>query len=134
MSVPSRIHRCLIVAALIFSVGFAQCTAAPVVTAAVGTIAQASQPAKKCCCGTADGKCCGMGCCVARQAPGPEQTPLRNERDSRDGQRIPPAICCFGMPLDVNAGAGQQSGNSRFNASRLREGGTLQAQGVRLNV
>jgi len=51
-----------------------------------------SQRPTQCCCGTEDGRCCGMGCCMARQAPAKERCPCPNPKDSRDGQNNPLAL------------------------------------------
>jgi hypothetical protein len=51
-----------------------------------------SQQATKCCCGTEEGRCCGMGCCSAQQAPAKERCPCPNPKDSRDGHNNPLAL------------------------------------------
>jgi len=81
--------RWLVTTSLIVSLGLAGLFPQMMVLAENGTRVAFPQPSGKCCCGTEDGRCCGMGCCVARQAPAKERCPSPNPKDTRDGQNNP---------------------------------------------
>lgn len=75
----SRTIRSLVVAGLIFSLGVAVLSPS-FMARAVGesAVSADSSPATTCCCGTKDGKCCGMACCGVR-APKQQRTPVPRE-------------------------------------------------------
>lgn len=84
--------RWVAVASLIVSLSLMGLFPRVIVHADGGPVVAAALPATKCCCGTEDGRCCGMGCCAARQAPAKEQPPVPNQRDDRDGRTNPFAL------------------------------------------
>ena len=71
---------------LIVSLGFTGLLPQMTVGAASGVRAAVPEQPTKCCCGTEDGRCCGMGCCIAQQPPAKESCPYPNRKDTRDGQ------------------------------------------------
>ena len=88
-----------------------------------------------CCCGTEDGSCCGMGCCVARQAPPKDPCPCPLQKDTRDGQRN-----LIALPLNETLDDGQDNaanpatGRSSDKTNRSQLAPSLQAKHVRLNA
>ncbi|MDA1016649.1 MAG: hypothetical protein O3A00_19600 [Planctomycetota bacterium] len=79
----SRTIRSLVVAGLIFSLCLAMVS--PTFLGAVsgeGTVAVDDSATMTCCCGTKDGKCCGMACCGV-DAPKQQRTPVPHE-DGRE--------------------------------------------------
>jgi len=83
----SRTTRWLVTASLVVSLGFTGLF--PPALALGGSSARSvvAENSTKCCCGTADGSCCGMGCCLARrQTPPKEPVPAPQNKDCQDGQ------------------------------------------------
>ncbi len=102
----------------------------PAVAAAKAQAESDGQSAKLCCCGTADGRCCGMGCCAAR-APTRQQSPVSNDtRDDRGPSQL--------VPKSDYTGHGRAGGWSwQTSSSGLADSSadtSLQAQHVRLDT
>lgn len=98
--------RLLVTTSLIVSLGLAGLFPQMIVLAESGTHVGSPLPSGKCCCGTKDGRCCGMGCCMARQAPAKERCPCPNPKDSRDGQNNPFALAFVKALLGGNCEIG----------------------------
>jgi hypothetical protein len=85
---------------------------------------------RKCCCGTADGRCCGMACCGTKAPSNKPQAPAVDLRlGSSDSFGIPQSaaeFCIASSPPAVSDLARTVS-----HALRLP---TLLQQGVRINV
>jgi hypothetical protein len=83
-----RLIACLLVSSLSVASFAAPVLAAPATASAnQESTNQALGPAAphKCCCGTPDGRCCGMGCCM-KQAPkpAPAETPARPSQSDHE--------------------------------------------------
>ena len=126
--------RCLLTAGLI--VGLVLTGIFPPMAAWAGRGSRAAEPEKraKCCCGTEDGRCCGMGCCLAREAPAQQPSPSPNPKDSRDGVNNPLALA-FAQAILKNV-----DGSSRSRFTRAESGNSapvdssLQAKHVRIDA
>lgn len=129
-----RTTRWLAVSSLTISLGLAGLFPQMVVWADSARRASAHQQPTKCCCGTEDGHCCGMGCCMARQAPAKERCPCPNPQDTRDGQNNPLALA-FAKALLGDAGDTSRSGFTHPESeNRLAPDASLQAQHVRIDA
>lgn len=127
--------RRLVTASLIFSLSLAGFFPQMMVLAEGGTRVSVSQSPVKCCCGTEDGRCCGMGCCLARQAPAKEQCPCPNPKNSRDGHNNPLAVALAKAMLGESDEVGGAS-NRRPECDLVRSlaPSSLQAKHVRIDA
>jgi hypothetical protein len=85
-----------------------------------------------CCCGTPDGRCCGMGCCVA-QSPKqlPANPPLRSSTDRHETRLVAIASAVDGR---IEAGDSGQTSLASTHLGGLLPAGSLQAQHVRIQT
>ena len=126
--------RWLITASLIVSLGVTGLFPQMIVWADSGTHASALQ-STNCCCGTEDGRCCGMGCCVAREAPAKEPSPCPAKDDNGRGRTHPLAI---GFAKAI-IGSGDDAsvaliGRPSSDADRSLAESSLQSKHVRLDA
>ncbi len=135
MHIAFHITRWLVAASLIANLGLLGLF--PQMTAWVegGSRAVIAEQRTKCCCGTDDGRCCGLGCCVSRPAPAKAPCPCPQQKDTRDGQNGP-LVLAFAQTL---CGAGGETSRSRVGqppnrVDRSLAGSSLQARHVRLDV
>ncbi len=89
-------------------------------------------PRKACCCGTEDGRCCGMGCCM-RQSPNqvPPNPPLRTGGPKNEAQFIALANAIAGSTV---IGAGERRGGTPPVLAGTLAAATLQSQHVRIQT
>lgn len=132
----TRYHttRWLVTTSLIVSLGLAGLFPQMMVLAESGTRGASPQSSAKCCCGTEDARCCGTGCCVARQAPAKERCPSPNPKDTREGQNNPLSLA-FAKDLIGNSeigGLGFRDPGNRIIRSPAAS--TLQAKHVRIDA
>jgi len=130
-----RTTRWLVTASLIFSLGLAGLFPQMMVLAESGARVSVPQSPTKCCCGTKDGRCCGMGCCLARQAPAKEQCPCPNPKNPRDGQNNPLAVALAKAMLGESDEVGGAS-KRRLESDLVRSlaPSSLQAKHVRIDA
>ena len=135
-----RTTRWLVTASLIVSLGLTGLFPRMIVRADQGVrVSSQEQPTQekpaKCCCGTKDGRCCGMGCCVDRQSPSKEPCPFPNKRENRDGRSNPFAMAAAKALFECgNAGRGSLFGCPFSNVDRSRADSSLQARHVRIDA
>lgn len=130
-----RPTRCLITAGLIVSLGLTGLFPQMMVWAETRPLVAARPRATECCCGTADGRCCGMGCCMARQPPAKERCPCPNPKDTRDGQNILLALALAKAHLSDGGGpCGSHFGQPETGSIRSPVDSTLQAKRVRIDA
>lgn len=130
-----RTTRWLITASLIVNLGLAGLFPRMMALADSGAHVEVAQKPTKCCCGTEDGRCCGMGCCMARQVPPKERCPSPNPKDSRDGQ----SNLLGWAAAKALLGAGGELGGSRFGPPESQVNfslaeSTLQAKHARIDA
>jgi len=103
----------------------------PVVVAGAGPVDLRQAASGKCCCGTADGRCCGKGCC-ARKVPVPvPQPPLREPPQPRLELLALMAVLWDGSTVDpVGLPASRHSDRAHL-ASAFP---SLQQAAVRINI
>jgi hypothetical protein len=138
MQAMNRTHhtmRWAVAASLILSLTLMELFPQSLVCADGGAVVVAAPAAMKCCCGTADGRCDGMGCCAARQAPAKEQPPAPNQRDDRDGRTNPLAVAFANSP---HLCAAEQDGlhfrRSATDVARSLADSSLQTRHIRMNA
>ncbi|REJ65696.1 MAG: hypothetical protein DWQ31_17310 [Planctomycetota bacterium] len=130
-----RTTRWLVTASLIVSLGLAGLFPQMMVLTERGMRLSVSPSPTKCCCGTEDGRCCGMGCCLARQSPAKEQCPCPNPKNSRDGQNNPLAVALAKALLDEGDEAGRAgTGRPESDLAGSLAPSTLQAKHVRIDA
>jgi len=126
--------RWLVTASLIMSLGFVGLFPQMMASAKTGARVDVAQKPTKCCCGTDDGRCCGMGCCTARQAPPTKPNPCPNPTETRDGQGNPLALAAKTLLATggkaVGSGFGWPVGQSHVSQAES----TLQAKRVRIDA
>jgi hypothetical protein len=123
--------RFLLVALLAMSTSAAVvCT--PASANSVGSGKQAESPRTACCCGTEDGRCCGMGCCMRKQSNQvPTNPPLRSNSAKENSQAL---------ALVVTTCDSSHSTGGSFNSSAHSDvcgslaAGTLQSQHIRIQT
>lgn len=105
----SRTMRSLIVAGLILSLGVVGGSPALMATASgEAAFAADNASAHTCCCGTKDGRCCGMACC-GTQAPKQQRTPApQKDRGELDGSLL--IACWKAAPETVTVGSNDSHG------------------------
>ncbi len=133
MFYSSRTIRSLIVSGLIFSLSVA--VLSPGFMAAVSSdsaVVSDASSAKTCCCGTKDGKCCGMGCCGV-DAPKQQRTPVPHEDRGELGGSLLLAFC-RNSPELVTAEVQDSHGWDEESAVAGVRGNTLQALHVLLQT
>ena len=81
-----RTIRWLVTTGLIGSLACAGLVSQRTVMAEIGTRAAVPAQPVTCCCGTENGRCCGMGCCMNRQSPAKDSPPCPNRQDTRGGR------------------------------------------------
>jgi len=127
--------RWLVITSLTFSLALAGLF--PQLTVLADTVARASNSLSptSCCCGTQDGRCCGMGCCLLRQTPANERPPSPNPQDSQNGQNNLLAVT-LAKALFGTSGESAGGGNHRPENERIRwlPPFSLQAQHVRIDA
>ncbi len=132
----ARPIRLLIVAALVMSVGvaavFTPVSARMLATGGQPKSAGAVPVRKDCCCGTKDGRCCGMGCCMrptSNQKPTNPPLPDGSERN---------LSLALGLNALTAASIFLDHGRSDAAAHAMLDGplsvGTLQLQHVRIQT
>jgi len=134
-----RTTRSLVTASLIASLGLAglfpqmMVSAQMAASAKRGARVDVTQKPAKCCCGTEDGRCCGMGCCLARQAPPKEPSPCPTPTDTRDGQGnlLAPAAKAL-LATGPTGGSGSGFPERPWRVSLAES--TLQAEHVRIDA
>lgn len=127
--------RWAIAASLIVSLSLTELAPQMMVRADDGPVVAPTSPATKCCCGTADGRCCGMGCCVVRQAPSHQQPPVPNQRDDRDGRTNPFGLAFTNsLILFANSRDGLQLRRLISDVARSLAESSLQAEHIRINA
>ena len=94
-----------------------------------GFSGDAAAPDHGCCCGTADGSCCGMICC-ATYAPSKESKPEREE----DEQSRARSIILVGLSPPYGASATKLLGGHARSEIAASFPSTLQALCVRLDA
>jgi hypothetical protein len=99
----------------------------------LGTMAPASTGAsdKYCCCGTEDGRCCGMACCQTSPNPLEKQGPEAPRSSEDRGQT-------FGLPTNAGALLGREAASAagqHFSQHPASLGGSsLITLSIRLNI
>ena len=124
--------RVLVVALLVMSTSVAAvCT--PVSAQSVQSgMARAKPSQKTCCCGTEDGKCCGMGCCMRQPSNQvPTNPPLRTGTEKESSQVLAVLMANFGSAL-TDGGQFHRAVPSDFHGPLAA--GTLQSQHVRIQT
>lgn len=128
-----RTTRWLLVGSLIVSLGMAGLL--PLGWQGAGARAATPQPPTRCCCGTQDARCCGMGCCAARQAPAKEPCPLPAKDGNRDGRIHPLTIAlATAVVTCLEDGRGSLSPRPSSDTDYSLAESSLQARHVRLDV
>jgi hypothetical protein len=87
------------------------------------------QSPRVCCCGTKDGKCCGMACCQ-RGIPKPDKTPAPPNRSDDHGQPLGLA----GVDATIDGSDAAEFGGVTLNHAASSGNASLVASGIRLNV
>ncbi len=132
MKSSSRLTRYLVIPCL--AVSLSTVSLYPMLPALSGTmvgVQHGGSTMRACCCGTEEGRCCGMACC-ALAPPTKQSAPSSNDtRDDRNGHPFPLALKSAGTSAE-HAGIGRTAtvsllGNSSGPVS-------LQARHVRLDV
>lgn len=128
-----RTIRWLIMASLAFCFGLAGFFPQMMVLAESGVRVSVPPSPTTCCYRTEDGRCCGKGCCVARQPPAKEQCPTPNPNNLRDGQNNPLAMALANAVLGESDEVGS-AGNRHPRSHLVRSfvPSSLQAKHVRI--
>ena len=124
--------RFLIIASLLLSLSTLSVFPRVMVGQALGATVSASTGAgeKHCCCGTEDGRCCGMACCQASPNPQEKQAPEVPRSSEDRGQH-------FGLPTVADALLGCDAASVREHLSQHPaglSGSSLIALSIRLNI
>ncbi len=126
--------RWLVASSLIASLGLSGLFPQMIVWAESGSRVVAQQ-AMECCCGTEDGRCCGMGCCISRQGPTSEPCPCPFPKDSRNGQNGPMALALVKALFDDGGEeSGSRLGRRETGLDRSLSESTLQTKHVRIDA
>jgi hypothetical protein len=105
--------------------------APPAVFAEAGSVDVRQAAPGNCCCGTADGRCCGKGCCAAPIPVPVRQPPLREPSSPRPDLLALTAAAWHGSAV-IPSGIGVRSDSERaFLASAVP---SLQQAAVRINI
>lgn len=130
-----RTTRWLITAGLIISLSLAGVLPPMVPRAVADKPDVVAQEPTKCCCGTEDGRCCGMGCCAVRQAPPKNSCPCPNPEESRRGQNNWPALATAKALFAAGSeNPGLRVGYWDSAANRSHAETSLQARYVRIDA
>lgn len=130
-------HTCrwLALASLIFSLGLSSFVPHVMAEVQSGAHVTTAKQASDCCCDTRNGRCCGMACCVVREAPAPEPTPVPARGDHRDGESTALSLALAKVILsDLEANSGSRFTRTENLAAFSTDESSLQARHVRLNA
>jgi hypothetical protein len=127
----SKPIRVFVVALLAMSTSVAAvCT--PVSAQSVGSGKEVKASRTACCCGTEDGRCCGMGCCMRQPSNQvPTSPPLRTNSEKEHSQ----LLALVGATCEVSqvdCGSFNSAAQSDFCGSLAA--GTLQSQHIRIQT
>ena len=123
--------RCLITAGLLLSLSTVSLFPRIMVGEALGSTVSAGTGEKHCCCGTKDGRCCGMGCCQASPNPEENQAPAAPKPSEDRGQPLGPFLVANAAVLGPNTAAFR---DGFFRDAASKGGSSLIALSIRLNV
>lgn len=131
MKTARSTFRFLITASLLLSLSTLSLFPRGMVGRALGSTVSASAGAKHCCCGTKDGRCCGMACCQTPSNPQERQAPAVPRPSEDSGQPL-------GLPPAANVAAiGRNTAtfrDGRFRNAATKGGSSLIALCIRINV
>lgn len=133
MNTVRSTFRFLITASLLLCLGTLSVSPRVMVGQALGATVSASTGGgeKRCCCGTEDGRCCGMACCQTIPNPQEKQGPEAPRSLEDRGQP-------FGLPTIADAALlGRDAASIRerlCNDPACSSGSSLIALSIRLNI
>jgi hypothetical protein len=123
--------RCLITASLLLSLSTLSLFPRVIFGQALGSTASAGTGEKHCCCGTKDGRCCGMACCQTSPNPHEKQVPAAPPSSEDRGQPLGLAPVANAAALGPTTAAFR---NGFFREAASKGGSSLIALSIRLNV
>ncbi|VAX36081.1 hypothetical protein MNBD_PLANCTO02-594 [hydrothermal vent metagenome] len=130
-----RTTRWLVTANVIVSLGLTGLFPQMVTLAGQDVRVELEEKPTTCCCGTEDGRCCGMGCCVARRSPAKEQCPCPSKSETRNGQSNLFAIVVFrSLLFSDKTKLGLQFSTLFSDANHFMAGSSLQALHARIDA
>jgi len=130
-----RTTRLLITVGLTFSLGLSGLLPQTVALSSGSMRNSLDEQPAECCCGTIDGRCCGMGCCSVQRTPQKDQQPCPNRRENHDWRSNPFAVVASNSLFEHgNNRSSSQFGDPFSDTDHSLADSSLQARHVRIDA